>query len=763
MLKTVQLILFLLLLPLLVGAQNYNGKVINSNNGLPIHNAIIVNLKSNDTVFSNDSGFFKINRTGEYKITKTGYLNEIISIDISKFTVVKLITNSSQLDEVIINSNHLPKPLKKATSSIDIISQSQIQRFNNTDFSPILNNTPGVFMQSGALNTNRITIRGIGSRNLFGTSKIRAYFKDIPLTNGSGETTIEDFELGSISKMEIIKGATSSSFGAGLGGTIILHPKNSKIDNTKVSNEFSIGSFGLIKNISTLNLNLKNSSINTVFSTINNEGYRDNNNYNRQTFTITGNHLINSNNDISILASFVNLKAFIPSSLNEIDFINNPEQAAFTWQQARGFEDAFRGIIGLSWNHNFNDKLKQSTSIFTSFRDAYEPRPFNILSENSFAYGIRSRLIGNLMVFQKNMKFTIGGELFRDRYDSETFENLYEDFPEETGSVKGDKLSNFEENRTYYNLFFESDIELSNLTTLTFGLNLNKTAYKLKDRFEASESNPDQSGDFKFEPIISPKLGVSHLISNNISLFSSISQGFSPISLNETLLPDGQINTNLKPETGWNFEIGSRGSFSKGKLQYAISIYRLNIKNLVVSRRTAQDAFIGINAGKTRHDGLELKLNYQALKTKIVTLNPFISYTLNKFKFKEFIDGDSNFSGNDLTGVPSQVLNLGADYHFSFGLYGNINYQYVGEIPITDSNTLYSDFYNLTHLKIGYRTNPNKKFGINIFLGINNLFNKHYASQILINASGFGGAQPRYYYPGNPINYYSGVRLNYVF
>lgn len=763
MLKTVQLILFLLLLPQLVGAQNFNGKVINSNNGLPIHNAIIVNLKSNDTVFSNDSGFFKLNRTGEYKITKTGYLNEIISIDISKFTIVKLISNSSQLDEVIINSNHLPKPLKKATSSIDIISQSQIQRFNNTDFSPILNNTPGVFMQNGALNTNRITIRGIGSRNLFGTSKIRAYFKNIPLTNGSGETTIEDFELGSISKMEIIKGATSSSYGAGLGGTIILHPKNSKNDNTQVSNEFSMGSFGLIKNISTLNLNLKNSSINTVFSTTNYDGYRDNNNYNRQTFTITGNHFINSNNDISILASFVNLKAFIPSSLNETDFINNPEQAAFTWQQARGFEDAFRGIIGLSWNHNFNDKLKQSTSLFTSFRDAYEPRPFNILSENSFAYGIRSRLIGNLMVFQKNMKFTIGGELFKDRYNSETFENLYEDFPEETGSVKGDKLSNFEENRTYYNLFFESDFELSKLTNLTFGLNLNKTAYKLKDRFEASESNPDQSGDFKFESIISPKLGVSHLISNNISLFSSISQGFSPISLNETLLPDGQINTNLKPETGWNFEIGSRGSFSKGKLQYTISIYRLNIKNLVVSRRTAQDAFIGINAGKTRHDGLELKLNYQALKTKIVRLNPFINYTLNKFKFKEFIDVDSNFSGNDLTGVPSQVLNLGADYHFNFGLYGNIFHQYVGEIPITDSNTLYSDSYNLTHLKIGYRTNPNKKFGINIFLGINNLFNKHYASQILINASGFGGTQPRYYYPGNPINYYSGVRLNYVF
>lgn len=133
--------------------------------------------------------------------------------------------NPLELKEIIITTNHIPEKLQKATASISIISSDDIQLSNNTDFAPILNRTPGVFMQSGALNTNRITIRGIGSRNLFGTSNIRAYFKDIPLTNGSGETAIEDFELGSIARFEIIKGAASSIYGAGLGGTIHLIPK----------------------------------------------------------------------------------------------------------------------------------------------------------------------------------------------------------------------------------------------------------------------------------------------------------------------------------------------------------------------------------------------------------------------------------------------------------------------------------------------------------------------------------------------------------
>jgi iron complex outermembrane receptor protein len=54
-------------------------------------------------------------------------------------------------------------------------------------------------MQQGALNTNRITIRGIGSRAQFGTTKIKAYFDGIPLTTG-GETTLDDLDLASIEK-----------------------------------------------------------------------------------------------------------------------------------------------------------------------------------------------------------------------------------------------------------------------------------------------------------------------------------------------------------------------------------------------------------------------------------------------------------------------------------------------------------------------------------------------------------------------------------
>lgn len=670
---------------------------------------------------------------------------------------------TTQLNEVLVNANHLPIQLKKATSSTSLISTKAIERANTININEALNRVPGVFMQTGALNTNRITIRGVGSRNLFGTAKIRAYFKDIPLTNGSGETSLEDFELGAISSIEITKGATSSSYGAGLGGVIQLLPKSANFDTASIENETTIGAFGLFKNLSQIDYGNASNAVKAAFSTTKSDGFRDNNNYNRQAFTLNSTHQLNTKNELSILGAFSNLKAFIPSSLNETTFRNNPEAAAFTWGAAQGFEDTKRGLLGITLEHVFNKNLSQNTSIFTSFRNSYEPRPFNILDESVFGYGLRHRFIGNFNIYNRTLTWTSGLEFFRDNYKHQTFENLYQDFPEGNGSVQGNALSNFKEKRQYYNLFLEARYDISTKTDIVLGLNYNQTRYDLQDRFPVSNDNADESGNFKFSGLVSPKIGVLHQLYPNSNLYANISHGFSPLSLEETLLPDGQINTDLNPETGWNFEVGLKGATLNNRLQYNMSIYRLAIKNLLVARRTAEDAFIGINAGKTNHDGLEIDWTYNILNSDNLQLSTFGSYSLNLYKFDEFIDGDTNFSGNDVTGVPSDILNLGIDINSTIGFYGNLNFQYVGEMPITDSNSLFSESYSISNLKIGYQNTVLPHLRLNMFLGINNIFDTTYASQLLINARGFGGNAPRYFYPGNPINYFSGITLNYLF
>jgi iron complex outermembrane receptor protein len=57
-------------------------------------------------------------------------------------------------------------------------------------------------MQQGALNTNRISIRGIGSLS----TKNKSVLWRIPLTTAEGSSTIEDIDMETIGSIEIIKG-----------------------------------------------------------------------------------------------------------------------------------------------------------------------------------------------------------------------------------------------------------------------------------------------------------------------------------------------------------------------------------------------------------------------------------------------------------------------------------------------------------------------------------------------------------------------------
>jgi iron complex outermembrane receptor protein len=76
---------------------------------------------------------------------------------------------------------------------------------------------------------------------------------------------------------------------------------------------------------------------------------------------------------------------------------------------------------------------------------------------------------------------------------------------------------------------------------------------------------------------------------------------------------------------------------------------------------------------------------------------------------------------------------------------------------------LSSDSFNVFNARLGYKTQLSNHFSLGVYSGINNVFDTNYAQSVLINATGFGGAQPRFFYPGNGRNYFAGVRLGYLF
>lgn len=112
---------------------------------------------------------------------------------------------SRKIEEVTVSAFRSPYNLFNTPAPINVITPLQLEMGNSLTTVEALNQAPGILMQTGTLNTNRLTIRGIGSRTPYGTNKIKAYFGEIPLTSGDGETTLEDLENTAIKRVEIVK------------------------------------------------------------------------------------------------------------------------------------------------------------------------------------------------------------------------------------------------------------------------------------------------------------------------------------------------------------------------------------------------------------------------------------------------------------------------------------------------------------------------------------------------------------------------------
>lgn len=672
--------------------------------------------------------------------------------------VVYLDPQLESLSEVVLRSTIIPNSLQQTPYSVSVLTSQDFERFDQTSIMKSVNTVPGVFVHQGALNTNKLSIRGVGARSQYSTNRVKAYFEGIPISTAEGETTLDDIDQDVVERVEIIKGPTSSVYGAGLGGVINLYAARAHPDRSKTTAETSFGSFGMRKSTLKTTHASETAGIYAAYNHLSTDSFRENGTYDRKSITLHGTINDSSLGDLAVLANFTRLMAYIPSSLNQEQFENEPSSAAYTWMASQGYESYEKGLLGLSYQHDLSPGLQNTTSIYMNFRDALEPRPFDVLKEEQVAAGARTKINYQHQAWGQSAEFSAGAEFYREWYDTATFENLYESFPGE-GSIPGTILSNNDQDRIYYNIFSQWNLALTPELKVETGFNLNSTRYELADMFYRDEI--DQSGEYQFETIVSPRIGAAYDLAEGKTLYTSISHGFSTPTVAETLTPEGLINTELKPEQGINYELGFKGNWMQNRWYTEMAFFSIQVSDLLMAERVGEDQYIGRNAGRTDHNGVEVFTTYTVKLNPRLQARAYVNASLNFYEFDEFLEGDMNLSGNRIPGFPERTVNGGLDLISSTGFSFYASAEHVGENPLNDSNSQFNDSYNLVHLKASYEVSFSENLHVNVHTGVNNLLDEHYASSILPNAVGFGGALPRYFYPGNPRNFYGGIALSY--
>ena len=645
---------------------------------------------------------------------------------------------------------------------------------------------PGVTAQAGALGTHRIVIRGQGARAPFTTNRLRAYLGAIPLTDGEGNTDLEDVDLSTLGGVDVVRGPAATAYGAGLGGVILMQPDFDVPAGFAGNGEALAGGFGTYRLGAGLTYGTpaddherRAAALRLAYQRTQSEGFRQNDTYRRDNLTALARLGEDARGHTDVQLLYAGVRGEIPSSLGATALAEDRTQAGGTWGLAEGYEAYDKVGFGVSRLQRLGERWRLVASAFGRWRDAYEPRPFDILDERTLTGG--GRAVVNYEPGAGTTRLSIGGELLADRYDYATYANDFADFPAGTGSVRGALETELRERRTGANAFAQADFGLGRLLgigdgyggsdvdalELTLGLGVNRTRYALTD--ELPGPGGDVSGDYGFGVQVSPRAALRYALATDVSAFAQVARGFSPPSLAETLTPAGDPNPDIAPETGWLYELGVRGAQWRGDWSFDAVAYYMPVSDLLVARRTAEDRFVGVNAGRTRHLGLELGGSYLVGEARsagrAAGLDVYATYTLQAHRFEDFVDGEADYSGNDLTGVPQHQGAAGADWWTRLGLEGHVGLVARGRLPVDDANEAYAEGYGVVNLRLGWRPRFAQAEGDVyvlpglVFVGLDNALDAAYVSMVNVNAGAFGGREPRYFYPGAPRTWYVGVRL----
>lgn len=740
------------------------GIIRDASTGIPVPGATVIFRESGTGSVSNADGFFETDLSGEAVIRAVGYKAKNLQLLPEREQYLFFLEQEYyNINEVVVEAFARSRRLVDVPGSLSLIPARQIERENPVTVVPLLNQVPGVYAHSGTLNTSRITIRGIGARVPYATGKVRAYLNNIPLTNGSGISIVEDIDPSVMESIEIIKGPATSAYGAGLGGTLILKAKDPLMRPANITNSFQAGSWDLYRNTVSIDTGTDRYGLSLLYNHTQSDGYRDNNEYRRDGLTaITHANPIPGTN-LTLLLNYTSLKAHIPSSIDSLTFRTSPRSAASNWLQTKGYEDYDKFLAGISADFTSNSGLSANLSLFSTLNSEKEMRPFDVLNEERLSGGTRAKIVWSDNLLSGSYQLLGGGELFTENYKYMSHENI--------GGIgqKGGMISNNDEVISYYNVFVQGDLDLNRLK-LSAGINFNSSRTDYRDLFYENGLNP--SGRYSYGTIISPRISANYRYYQSNSAFLTISHGFSPPSLAETLTPDGFINTGIQPETSRNIEGGIRGNLFDHTLFYDVNLYRMQVSNLLVAERTAEDTWVGKNAGESVHNGLEAEIQYVLYESPVDNLSGWwqpsylsVSWglTFNRFLFTDFIDGGTDYSGNRLPGIPDMFSNLNFYARMGGGLYSSLNLRHTGKMPMNDANSLHTEPYILTGVTAGYSRSIYAGFDADIFLSASNIFDTKYASMILVNAPEFGNRPPRHYYPGQPLNFSAGIKVSYRF
>ena len=613
-----------------------------------------------------------------------------------------------------------------------------------------LHGLPGVRVQNryNPAVGERISIRGFGARAQFGVRGIKVLVDGIPATLPDGQTTLDHLDVGSLGRVEALRGPAAALYGNGAGGVLLFTTAEPFAGSARWQAVSVAGSDGLLRLQATVSgtaggLKYRASGARSRF-----DGFRNNvSESGEDPYSGATRSTLNAGFDLDagggVLSARLiglDLSALNPGSLPSSLFDEGSNQAWGFNVARRTRKDVRQGQAGLAWRGPLGG-LQADFSAYGVRRTLDNPIPTRVVDLKRNGGGARLALAREWNREAGTARFDFGAEGELQSDDRRNFANQ----AGERGTVVLDQ----QEGVRTAALFAQLRLPASRRLNLVGALRFDRFAFSAEDRFTGPD-NPDDSGE-RTMSALSPSLGL-HLDLGDHGLFASVARSFeTPTTTELANQPDraGGFNAGLDPQRGWTAEGGVRGG--TGRTAYDLTVFSSQISGQLVPFEVpeAPGRTFYRNAGRSRVRGLEASARV-ALSPQLTAR---LAYGYADARFMEFeVDGE-RFDDNRVPGVAPHLVE--ASLRAAGGpWFGEVRLEVRGSVPANDANDSEADRYALLDMRFGASGMRAGNARLSPFVGVTNVANARYASSVVVNA--FGG---RYFEPGPDRGAYVGLSV----
>lgn len=653
---------------------------------------------------------------------------------------------SQALPDVEITAHHTQRRYFSAPAAIAVVQGSPVLESGQSGMVNAINLLPGVQLEERSPGSYRLNLRGSSMRAPFGVRNVKVYYNGLPFTEPGGTTYLNQLTFQKYDRAEFIKGPSSSSYGAGNGGVVLLNDTAKHDDFIHASSAAS--SYGGHDTAGEFNTIIGKINLNGFAAYQVSDGYREQSFSRRNLFSMAGTYRPNPHHQIELTFLHGFLRYGTPGGLTLQQYGQNPKSARPTAGEIPSAVDARARIeqrttwAGLNYQSDFSENFKQTTGVYAAQTDLVNASIRNFSDSKIPHFGLRSVWQWNHKLAE-NIQTEIFGGLEIQGGDNQS--RIFENNKGEAGVLNQESSSK----TTPYFFFIRNNWHYRSWEVQLSGAwHFQKTVFDIQ-----TPRAEDFNLDYKW--IFTPRVTLSNTFAERCFAYFTLSRGFSPATTDEYFPTGGVLNAQLQPETGTNLEIGLRWRLGQtGLVEVNGYLYRLS--NTIIQRRDPAGGDYYLNAGATSQPGMEVNYSHRLQLSHQMGLSLRASYAYQPYRYKNFATTGGDYSGNEMAGVTRHKTGVSTALNFfkSWQMYAQ--YLFLDALPLNDANSVYSAAQHTLDAGLSKEIVVTNRETLNFNFGINNLTNTKYSLGYDINA--FGGR----YYNAAPGRNFS-LRVTYHF